>query len=149
MNVLNLGCGNDIRDGATNHDITRHRPEVDIVHDLNCLPWPFHDNHYHLIYCISLIEHLTITPIQALDECWRILNADGLLVLKYPLYTSPTIHDDPTHRWHLSERSIEYVLPGTEYGDKYGFYSPHKWTIVEQATYKAKTAWFKLRPLKP
>ena len=37
---LNIGCGRVHRQGAVNLDIS---PDVgaDVVHDLNCLPWPF------------------------------------------------------------------------------------------------------------
>ena len=35
MRVLNLGAGNRIVKGATNHDRYRHREEIDIAHDLN------------------------------------------------------------------------------------------------------------------
>jgi predicted SAM-dependent methyltransferase len=42
---LNIGAGNDIRNGWINHDIAELEG-IDIVHDLNKFPWPFEDEQF-------------------------------------------------------------------------------------------------------
>lgn len=145
---LNLGSGNNLIANAINHDIVAHRPEIDCVHDLNVTPWPFEDNQFFEIIFYSVIEHLIITPIESLNECWRILRPDGTLLLKYPVHTSPTIYDDPTHRWFLSVRSLDYVDPTTKYGTEYGFYTPYKWRIEAKVVTKNRTMKARLSPMK-
>lgn len=145
---LNLGCGNALIKNAINHDIIRHRPEIDCVHDLNDTPWPFEDNQFYEVVFYSVIEHLIITPIESLNECHRILRRDGILLLKYPLKTSDTINDDPTHRWFLSIRSLDYVDPTTQYGQEYGFYTPYKWRINAKFVTKNRTLKARLTPIK-
>jgi hypothetical protein len=130
--VLNLAAGNRLINGAINHDLHRHRAEITVTHDLNITPWPWDDAQFTTIHMIDAAEHLTLTLIESLNECWRLLKPAGHLHLKYPLHYSPTIHDDPTHRWFWSERCLEYVIPGTEYGDRYGFYTPYKWRLVKK-----------------
>lgn len=151
MYILNLGAGNRILEGdkVINHDVTKHREEINSVWDLNITPWPYQDNSFDRIEFISVIEHLKITPIEALNECWRILKSGGELSIKYPLYTAETIHDDPTHRWFLSKLSLDYVIPGTRYGEDYSFYTPCKWKLLERGVIKERNVKAKLSPIKP
>ena len=154
MKLLNIGAGNRILNPSgeitevVNHDITKHRDEINCVHDLNQTPWPWADNEFDRIEFISTIEHLLINPIQALDECWRILKKDGELVIKYPLVTSETIFDDPTHTRFLTEKSLDYVIPGTRYGDDYSFYTKRKWTLISRGVIKGRNCKAKLTPIK-
>lgn len=146
MKVLNLGAGNEIKEAADNHDISRHRPEIDLVFDLNNIPYPIPDNSYDKIFMVSVIEHLIPNYIETANEIWRIIRPRGLWIVKYPLHTSPTIADDPTHRWHKSEFALDYLDPTTKYGQKYGFYTPYKWLIQSKKIFKAKTVWMQLIP---
>lgn len=148
MKRLNLGSGNNIQANAINHDIVAHRPEIDCVHDLNELPWPFEDNQFEEVILYSVIEHLIITPIQTLDECHRILAPGGSLLIKYPLKTSDTINDDPTHRWFLSVRSLDYVVPDTKYEREYNYYTSCKWRILSKSIIKNRTLKARLSPIK-
>lgn len=135
---LNLGAGNAIQTGKEwlNLDITRHRPEIQVVHDLNQIPYPFVDEQFDTVHAISVLEHLIPNLIDSLDEIWRILEPDGLLTIKYPLATSPTIHDDATHRWYWSAAAIDYVDERTAYGTAYSFYTRRKWHILEKKQHK-------------
>lgn len=155
MKLLNLGAGNRIliAEGqiteVVNHDISAHRPEINCVHNLNNLPWPWKNDEFHRIEFVAVIEHLRITPIEALNECWRILKKGGELTVKYPLWNSPTFHDDPTHIWGLSELSLDYVIPGTRYGEDYAFYSQYKWRLLGRGIIKDRNVKAKLTPIKP
>ncbi len=142
---LNLGAGLDIRDGYVNHDLTKHAAGIDVSHDLNVRPWPWADETFAEILAQSVLEHLQITLIESLDECHRILGAGGILSVKYPLYTSPFIHHDPTHRWFWSERVFDYFDPRTQYGKEYPYYTARKWHIVGQnGDTKARNYWVTL-----
>ena len=58
---LNLGCGNDIRDGWINLDSAK-LPGVNIVHDLEDLPLPFGDENFDYVLCQDVLEHVNSDP---------------------------------------------------------------------------------------
>lgn len=150
MAILNLGCGDRLLsgDGIINHDLQKHRPEIDVVHDLNVLPWPWLDNSLDEIQAISVFEHLAITLVQALDECWRILKPNGRLIVKFPLWNTPTAHDDPTHHWWWSERVLEVFDPETKYGQDHPYYTSRKWKILSQGIIRGRNVKAVLEPRK-
>lgn len=131
MKVLNVGCGNRLIDGAVHLDRTKHRPEIDIVHDLNVLPWPLKDNSFDKIVALAVLEHLDIDLVASLNECHRILKPGGQVVFKLPLQDGYNAYDDPTHRWFFTLRSFDQFCPETKRGKDYGFYTPHKWKFVK------------------
>jgi len=146
--TLNLGAGNRIIEGAINHDLTYHREEISIAHDLNCLPWPWNDNAFEQIQIISVAEHLKLTLIETLNECWRVLEPGGRLIIKYPHYNSSTSYDDPTHRWHWSEHVLDFVDPETRHGKDNHFYTPYKWRILERGIVHGRNVKAILEPMK-
>lgn len=77
---LNLGCGRDLRKGYVNVD---RRPPVDLIFDLDSLPWPFASDSVDEIYMSHILEHLK-EPKLALRECHRILKPGGLLEIRVP-----------------------------------------------------------------
>jgi predicted SAM-dependent methyltransferase len=145
---LNLGAGNEIRaPGWVNHDIRKHRPEIDVVWDLNQTPWPWEDSTFREIQAISVFEHLEITLIDAMNECWRIIHPDGRLNIKYPISTSPFIHWDPTHRWCLAPESVDFVDPETKLGREHAYYTDRHWQIVRKTVdEKGRNCWASLKP---
>lgn len=145
---LNLGAGLDIRKKScwVNHDIVELFG-IDVVHDLNDVPWPWEDDYFEFILAISVFEHLKLTLIETLDECWRILIPGGKIHIKYPLLTSPFIHDDPQHRWFWSEKVTDFIDPDTIYGQKYSFYTERHWKIIERKM-SERNCWVTLTPRK-
>ncbi len=129
---LNLGAGNDLVADAINHDRVKHRPEIDVAHDLNRLPWPWDDRSFDLIMAKAVLEHLRLTLVESMDECWRILRPHGLLYMKLPYWQHERTYDDPTHYWRFTLRSCNVFDPDTVEGQKYGFYTTRKWKIVRQ-----------------
>ena len=129
--ILNVGAGNKIIEGAVNHDRRKHRPEIDVVHDLNILPWPWEDDSFDKIAAIAVLEHLDVDLITLLNECHRLLRPGGLLVIKLPLWDAEASYDDPTHRWRYTLRSLHYVCPETKFGQRYNFYTECKWRYVK------------------
>ena len=130
MKVLNLGAGNYIWKGAVNHDLRKHRPEIDVTHDLNVLPWPWADSSFDHIASSSVFEHLTIDLVMALDECWRILRPGGTLRVKVPHWKHDNAYADPTHRWRYSLRVFDAFNPDTKLGRELGFYTDRRWKFI-------------------
>lgn len=131
MKTLNLGAGNHISPGAVNHDRLKHRPEIDVVHDLNVLPWPWKDGSFGRIFASSVFEHLEINLVQALNECWRILEPAGTLRVKVPHWQHDNAYADPTHYWRFSLRSFDVFVPETKLGKELNFYTARKWQFVK------------------
>ena len=130
--ILNLGCGNKLVEGAINHDRSRHRPEVDVVHDLNVIPWPWADNSFDLVVACAVLEHLRVDLLQSIGECWRVLRPGGVLHVKLPYWQSDNSYADPTHYWKFSLQSLDVFDPDTAFGHRYAFYTSRKWKIVQR-----------------
>ena len=128
---INLGAGNDIVGDAVNHDITRHRPEITVVHDLNQRPWPWADGSADMIIARSVFEHLRLTLVETFDECWRILKPGGLLYVKVPYWKAENAWMDPQHRWRWAPHVFDYFDPDTAFGKEYGYYTAKKWQLVK------------------
>jgi len=146
--ILNLGAGNRIVADAVNHDLWKHRQDIDIAHDLDILPWPWADDSFDEIQAYAVFEHLALSPIKALNECWRILRRGGKLIIKYPLWSSAVAHDDPSHHWWWSERAFEVFDPETKYGKDHPYYTPLKWKLQNSGVIKGRNVKAILEPRK-
>ena len=133
MDRLNLGAGNDIQENAVNHDLLKHRPEIDVAHDLNVLPWPWADCSFDVIAAKAVLEHLKDSLLVSVGECWRILRPGGLLYMKLPMWNHERSYDDVTHYWRFTLRSCDVFDPDTAFGNAYSFYTDRKWKIVQPA----------------
>lgn len=109
---LNLGAGSDIRDGWVNVDIA-DVPGVDVVHDLDAVPWPFGDEQASEILAFDIFEHVT-NPLGFMAECHRILAAGGLLTVRSPAAGTWCAATDPTHRRAVTENTFDFWVPGTD-----------------------------------
>lgn len=132
--ILNLGAGNRIASGSVNHDLCRHRPEIDVAHDLNVIPWPWEDESFDSMIACSVFEHLEIDLIQAMDECWRILRPMCHLHIKLPHWNHDNGYADPTHRWRYSVRAMDVFDPESKLGKELSFYTERKWRFIKKPT---------------
>ncbi len=81
---LNLGCGNDHREGFVSADI-RALPGVEIVCDARSLP--LHDGSVEHLMANDLIEHIPMTEVGATLREWnRVLEPGGILELRTPSF---------------------------------------------------------------
>lgn len=128
---LNLGCGNKIIRGAVNHDIRRHRPEVDIEWDLNKLPWPWEDNEFDRVLAWAVLEHLEVDLLTSMNELWRITVPGGVVSLKLPYWGHARAYADPTHRFVFDPEVMDTFDPTTQRGAAYSFYTDRKWKVLE------------------
>lgn len=133
MDTLNIGAGNRIVAGAVNHDLTKHRPEIDVVWNLENLPWPWPDNSFDVIVACAVLEHLRINLVESVGECWRILRPGGVMHLKLPYWNSANSYRDPTHYWRFDLTTCDLFDPDTPYGRQYTFYTERKWKIAQKA----------------
>lgn len=69
-----------------------HHPQLDTVFDAHRLP--FADEQFACVLCVEVLEHCH-TPQQVIDECYRVLQPGGTLILTtrfiFPLHDVP--HD--------------------------------------------------------
>lgn len=143
--ILNLGAGNRLVSGAVNHDLRPHRPEIDVCHDLDRMPWPWEDNRFGRIEAWSVFEHLAPNLVMVMDECWRILGVSGLIHIKLPMWDVDQSWADPTHIWHYSLRSLDLFDPDTRLGGEDEFYTERKWRILEPGPEKCSSSSFHIR----
>jgi len=109
--MLNVGCGRFPVAGAVNLDVVAG-PSVDVVHDLDVIPWPFADGTFDRVQGIQVFEHVA-DPVGFMCEAWRVLIPGGTLHLEVPHYTSRNSFTDPTHRRHCTEETFDYWCVGT------------------------------------
>ncbi len=108
---LDLGCGLQKKKGWTGLD-KQDLPGVDIVHDVEDIPWPLETNSCSLILMSHLWEHISPKmsfPVMA--EMWRVLRADGQLQLTTPHGMSHGYLQDPSHMNPAVEQTWEYFDP--------------------------------------
>ena len=118
MERLNLGCGAFKKHGYLNID-KNPRFEPDIVHDLDCFPYPFEDNRFDLVEADHLLEHLN-HPFDAMIEVHRILKHEGELIVRVPHFSRGFTHADHKRGFDASfpyyfKKSFVAGYVGSEY----------------------------------
>lgn len=97
---LNLGCGDDIREGYTNVDFRKTHSIVEVV-DLSKFPWPFRDGTADEILMLDFLEHFPYRDTRKiLLECYRVLSLAGTVVIQVP---------DGRHLTHALGQVGEYL----------------------------------------
>ena len=131
---LDMGCGENKHKGFIGVD-KRRLPNVDCVHDLESFPWPFEKESISVILASQIIEHIKPwLSIDFMNECWRILEFDGLLVLITPYGGSERSLQDPTHCNPWIRYTPFYFIPGNVL---YDVYKPKQWKC-EVLTFNAQ-----------
>ncbi|MCF7815436.1 MAG: class I SAM-dependent methyltransferase [Candidatus Pacebacteria bacterium] len=106
--ILHIGPGKRALLGAKTIDIL-NLSGVDIVHDLDIVPWPFKDNEFDLIFAHSVFEHLD-KQIAVMEEMWRILKPKGRIVITVPHFRCTDAFTDSTHRHFFTTQSMDYYI---------------------------------------
>jgi predicted SAM-dependent methyltransferase len=108
---LNLGCGEDYRDGYINVDIGNCRKDVE--HDLENFPYPFSNNQFYEIVMQHCIEHISREQFPTLIRELHRISAPGcILHISAPYYLSRNAFSDFTHKNFMTEESFAYVTLG-------------------------------------
>jgi SAM-dependent methyltransferase len=115
---LHVGCGPSAKEGDVGIDILAG-PAVDIVHDLNVVPWPLDDDQFGSVICKDILEHLEDIPA-VMGEIHRVSRDGARVFISVPTGSSPDLFTDPTHIRGFGSRSFDYFDPDKElYG--YGY----------------------------
>lgn len=147
-NILDVGCGGSKVIGAIGIDRLPLNG-VDIIHDLDVLPWPLEANSFDRIIFSHAISHLSNLP-EIIIECHRLLKADGFIEIVAPHYASDNFNTDPTHKLHLGVRSMFYFSANVDFGYKY-IPIDYLFNLVHSSISfrEARTSWRKSRKLNP
>lgn len=121
LDIADIGCGPSKHPGSVGVDVVA-QAGVDVVHNLDQLPWPLEDGSFDLVLCNHLVEHVD-DFVATVRELHRILKPGGYLIVRTPHYSHVDSFVDPTHKRHLTTESFSYF---TESGDKANWYAPEK-----------------------
>lgn len=104
--VLDVGCGAHKVACTIGIDQTP-APGVDVVYDLNSVPWPFAANTFDRAICRHSLAHLE-SVVRTVEELHRILRPGGVLEIVTPHFSSDNAFTDITSRWFFGSRSMDY-----------------------------------------
>lgn len=136
---LNLGCGNDIRTGWINLDISPLEG-VDVVHDITQLPLPFDDDTFEFILCQDILEHLEYIPL--LKELHRILKKGGIVEIRVPHFSSRFNFIDPTHKKRFSIQTFDFFTDVPLFGRSYYFDFHFEEVVYRKITFSKSPLFF-------
>lgn len=105
---LNLGCGEDIKEGFINLDFVDLKG-VDIVHNLEKFPWPFKDNEFDEIYTSHYLEHINDFE-RTILEIKRIAKNGAKITIRVPHFSCGVTYRDPTHKIFYSYFTFDYYI---------------------------------------
>jgi len=94
--IVNLGCGKARIPNSIGVDKVEIENYVDIVHDLDIVPYPFENDSVDEVHFYHVLEHLH-DPIRKLEEIYRILKKGGVLYMRVPHFSSMGAFTDITH----------------------------------------------------
>lgn len=144
---LNIGCGNDKREGYINADISP-LCNPDVVMDIT-KPLPYDDNTFDEILCNNVLTQI-LDPkdfLSTMNELWRVCK--GFIDLRVPLATHECAFQDPMDSRRFTAESFTYMQCGhrryEQYGKHYGF-KPFQVEIYENNGRQIKV---KLTPCLP
>ena len=121
--VMDIGCGRNKVPGAIGVDCMA-LPGVDVVHDLDCFPYPFAADSVDEIHINHVLEHLP-NVIATMEELWRICKPNAKLHIRVPHFTGILAWKDPTHRRSFTSESFGY------FGDNdYSFYTHARFQVM-------------------
>lgn len=108
MRKLNLGSGNDIKEGWDNVDI-QEDPKLTMSFDFNVFPYPIDDNTYDYVLMQQVIEHLE-KPDLALLEVHRICKNGATIEIVTAYYNNKAAYNDMQHMHYFSDRTFEVFV---------------------------------------
>jgi hypothetical protein len=104
---LNLGCGQDIREGYVNIDSSDRNDGVDIVANLNHGIPIDSNNLVDEVIAFHIIEHIRNT-LRIMAEIHRVCKNGALVYIKIPYWNDAGYLDDPTHCRYLTMDTFIY-----------------------------------------
>lgn len=126
MKILHIGCGTRKVPGAVGVDLVK-LPGVDVVHDLDKLPYPFKSNTFDEIIAENILEHLGSDLIEVMRELHRICKPGAVIKIRVPNTPSVSAWADPTHKKFFTWFTYDYF--GT---NEFSFYSEVRLKILKK-----------------
>jgi len=111
--VLDIGCGRAKTPGAFGIDIVA-APGVDLVHDLNRIPWPLEENRFGEVVCSHVLEHVADVAA-VLNEIHRVSRPGARVQVVTSHFSSLNSWEDPGHLHHFSRRSFTFFDPANKH----------------------------------
>ena len=108
LTKLNLGAGNDIRDGFINIDVLPVSG-LQVVRDFERYGLPFSESSMEYVYAHHVIEHLDDVG-KVMNELWRVCCDDAIIEMTVPNLLDPHLLGDYTHRSFLSARAFCWYM---------------------------------------
>lgn len=126
--VLNLGAGATRMPGAWGVDVCIvPNNTVDVVADLDHIPYPFKENSVNEIHLYFTLEHLE-DPFKILCELWRILKAKARIYIRVPHFSSAYCWGELTHK-----RAFSYgVFDIFQKGHPRDYYTSCHYNVIEK-----------------
>lgn len=126
---LHLGAGHAPLDEYLNVDI-EPLPGIDLIVDLNKIPWPWETGSVDEVFSQDCFEHLyplgiaegQRNIIALLTEVHRILKPNGLIELTVPSTDGRGAFQDPTHITYWNRNTFLYFVDGTTHYNVHGGY---------------------------
>jgi len=128
---LNLGCGQDYKNGWINWDISK-KVKADIYLDVRISQFPAPDNSFEEIYCSGMLEQILENEhfLHVMNECWRILKEKGIMTIIVPSSRYSIAFRDPFDCRHFTEETWNYLNKESDYYKKYGsIYGFKPWNL--------------------
>ena len=115
---VNLGCGNDLREGYINVDSS---PAVnpDKVWNLEETPLPFEDDSIDEIVANHVMEHIH-NFIPLMHDIHRCCKPNATIRIRTPFYASWGQFNDPTHVRFFTPFTFNYFNAWTNYAHEVG-----------------------------
>lgn len=111
--VLHLGAGKKYDPEAVNVDFVA-ATKPDVVHDLDCTPWPLPDNHFLEVRANDVIEHLD-DVVSVMEEIHRVSRDRAVVKITVPHFSCANAFTDITHRHYFSAASFNYFTGDNEF----------------------------------
>ena len=135
---VDLGCGVNKPEGYVGIDTL---PTADIIYDLR-EGIPLDDSSVEKVRAKDILEHLP-DIIAIMNECWRVLEPEGVLEIVVPRFPHVDSVKDPTHiRFFTVETFTEYFAGPNRLEAEYGM---RLWNILH-LTHEPHRIWITLRP---
>jgi len=116
---IDFGCGQRKKEGYVGVDALS-LPGVDVVHDLNDIPYPFEDNAVDDTWMDNVLEHLD-NPLKVMEEIYRISRDGAKVVVGVPYFRSFHATIDPTHKNFFGVWWFNYFDPSHPFHTRYGY----------------------------
>jgi SAM-dependent methyltransferase len=127
---LDVGCGTNKQPGSVGVD-QFDLPGVDKVCNLN-ERWPFADNEFEGVLFRHSINHLDDFG-KTLAEAARVTRSGGRVKIFAPHFSSDNIFTDPTVKFFLGYRSVNYYCDNIDF--TYRYYAKAEFDLVSRRIY--------------